>query len=224
MADVTAGFHAQRELTEAELAALFPLTLGRAAISAVSGAAQAAREPGNAYVAATTEECWTRLAALAAVPPALAEAVCRTACGRAAHEDAARLRRFLGSASPAPLVELAGRRLVPVDLGVGSEKLADGAWNTASGVAGAVASSPGELAVGRWGEARIVRAPLDSEPASIHLGADLFADAGEPVQAPLAGIVERRGVAELLLRHEPAGAPRFWTRLAGVRPTVGEGL
>ena len=225
MADVTAGFHAEVALTEAELTALFPLTLGRAAASAVAGALQTALEDDNRYVGESTAVCWTRLAALAALPPALAEAVCRSACGLEPHPDAPALRRFLASAPRAPLVELNGRRPVPVDLGAGSEALAEGGWRTAAGLAAAVARPAGELAVGRWGEARIAwgEPAGEAEPATVHLGLDVFAAESEPVRAPHAGVVERRGAAELLLRHEPPGGPRFWTRLAGLDADVHAG-
>ena len=217
--DLTGGFHHALPLTDAELTALFPLVLGRAAASAVGGALQGILEPDNRYVVDSTEISWARLAALLAVPPELAEAVSRAACGLEPHPGAAQLRRFL---SPAPLVETGGRRPVPVDLGAGSEALAEGGWGTAAGLAAAAAAPPGDVAVGRWGEVRIGAnpPPHTSEPATVHLGVDVFAGEGATVHAPYAGVVERCEAAELLLRHEPAGGPRFWLRLAGIAPTV----
>jgi 4-aminobutyrate aminotransferase-like enzyme/Ser/Thr protein kinase RdoA (MazF antagonist) len=225
LAELTAGFYAESPLTESELAAVFPLTLGRAAASAVAGAQQASLESGNRYVGQSADASWARLAALEAVPPALAEAVCRSACGLEPHPGGPALRRFLASASPARLVDPGGRRPVPVDLGAGSETLREGGWRTAEGLDAAVARPSGELAVGRWGEGRIASGEPagGAEPATVHLGIDVFAAEGEPVRAPLAGVVERRGAAELLLRHEPPGGPRFWTRLAGVDPHRQEG-
>ena len=220
--DLTGGFHDALPLTDDELTALFPLVLGRAAASALGGALQGVLEPDNRYVVDSTEISWARLAVLLAVPRELAEAVSRAACGLEPHPGAAPLRRFL---SPAPVVETGGRRPVPVDLGAGSEALAEGGWATAAGLAAAAAVPPGDVAVGRWGEARIGAGapPHTSEPATVHLGVDVFAGEGATVSAPYAGVVERRAAAELLLRHEPAGAPRFWLRLAGIAPTVQPG-
>jgi len=224
MAEVTAGFHAECALTETELAALFPLALGRVAASAVAGSRQASLEAGNRYVSRSTEVCWTHLATLAAVPPALAEAVCRSAGGLKPHPDAPALRRFLASTPCAPPVDPDGRRAVPVDLGAGSAELAEGGWRTRAGLASAVARPPDELAVGRWGEGRIAHGERqgESEPATVHLGVDVFAAEGEVVRAPFAGVVERQGAAELLLGHDLPGAPRFWTRLAGLVADVHE--
>jgi Ser/Thr protein kinase RdoA (MazF antagonist) len=223
IADVTAGFHAQVRLTDAELTALFPLALGRAVASAVGSEQQSALEPANRYVAESSDVCWSRLRRLVAVPPAVAEAVCRSACGLEPHRAAPALKRFLATAPHAPPIDPGGRRPVPIDLGPGSEALAGGAWRSAEGLAAAVARPAGELAVGRWSEGRIASGEAGGEPATVHLGVDVFAAAGEPVRAPLAGVVERSGGDELLLRHEPAGAPRFWTRLAGVVPSAGSG-
>jgi 4-aminobutyrate aminotransferase-like enzyme/Ser/Thr protein kinase RdoA (MazF antagonist) len=225
LADLTAGFHGALALTETELAALFPLALGRAAASAVSAAQQSGLAGGDRYVDDSTAVCWRRLAALVALPPALAEAVCRAACGLEPHPHALALRRLLAAAPPAPLVALHGRRLVPVDLSPAADALAAAAWRTPAGLAAAVARPRDELAVGRWGEGRIAHGEpaAETEPATVHLGLDVFADPGEPVCAPLAGVVERTGAAEVLLRHEPAGGPRFWTRLAHVRPQVTTG-
>jgi len=225
IAEVTAGFHAELALSEAELAALFPLTLGRVAASAVAGSLQASLEAQNRYVGQSTDVCWTHLAALTAVPPTLAEAVCRSACGLEPHPHALALRRFLASAPSSPPVELNGRRPVPVDLSAGSAELTEGGWRTPEGLAFAVARPAGEVAVARWGEGRIAHGEPagQAEPATIHLGVDVFADVDEVVRAPFGGLVESRSGTEVLLRHDPPGAPRFWLRLAGVVPTVREG-
>jgi Ser/Thr protein kinase RdoA (MazF antagonist) len=81
LVDIAAAFHAGLPLSEAELAALFPLVLGRAALSAVSTEQQAALEPDNPYAVGLLESDWGALAAVAELPPELAEASLRAACG-----------------------------------------------------------------------------------------------------------------------------------------------
>ena len=89
--DVVSGFHARLPLTEPELAAVFPLVLGRAAGGAVSTWQQAMAEPGNRYANDLIEIDWGSLAAVAAVDPDLAEAACRAACGMDPHPASAAL-------------------------------------------------------------------------------------------------------------------------------------
>ena len=81
LVDIAAAFHARLPLSEAELAALFPLVLGRAALSAVSTEQQAALEPGNPYAVGLLESDWGALAAVAELPAELAESSLRAACG-----------------------------------------------------------------------------------------------------------------------------------------------
>lgn len=79
------------------------------------------------------------------------------------------------------------------------------------------------VGLGRYGEDRVVyrHSPLfdgEAERRSLHLGVDLFAAAGTPVQAPLAGVVhsaaDNANLGDygptVLLEHE-LGDRRFWT-------------
>ncbi|HUH11992.1 MAG TPA: aminotransferase class III-fold pyridoxal phosphate-dependent enzyme, partial [Longimicrobiales bacterium] len=88
------------------------------------------------------------------------------------------------------------------DLRVGSPEMADlpGRGDAAAWSAWAEArllAADAEVGLGRWNEARgwyrspLFRAPSDGAPAwrTVHLGVDLFAPAGTPVLAPLAGVV-----------------------------------
>jgi 4-aminobutyrate aminotransferase-like enzyme len=96
-----------------------------------------------------------------------------------------------------------------VDLGVDAPRLGEGAWASAAGLAAATAGGDGEIAVGRWGEARLPHAgaPGEVAPATLHLGADLFLDAGTEVAAPLAGEVVATGDRELTIALDPTAAP-----------------
>ncbi len=220
MLAVLRGFHAELPLTEAEISAYFPLVVGRAALCAVSTDQQAALDPDNDYATGLIEVDWGTLAAVADVPPALAEAVARAACGLDPHPRTGAVRGYLASVRAVPPVDPAGRTLRRVDLGVGSAAYAHGEWETAAGIAAAASAGPGELGIGRHGEARLHRAgrPREGGPDAIHLGADVFAEPGETVRAPLAGVVVGRDDGSVTLRHDAPDGP-LWLRLEGVAPS-----
>ena len=76
-----AATRASLPLTDAELAALWPLVVARAASVAISGDHQASLEPDNAYVIESRHAEWAALEAVAAVPFALATEALREAAG-----------------------------------------------------------------------------------------------------------------------------------------------
>jgi 4-aminobutyrate aminotransferase-like enzyme/Ser/Thr protein kinase RdoA (MazF antagonist) len=209
--EVARGFLPLLPLREAELAAVWPMVVARAAAVAISGDQQGALEPDNTYVHATRDEEWAVLEAVAGAPYALATEVLREAAG-------------LGPAGQ-PVVKLATAPLIAwprdpvgIDLSTSSEALPGSATGD-PGAAAAALSGAGGPAAGRWGEARLVDTVLDAaeEPATVHLGIDLFAAAGTPVAAPVGGRVRRTkdgvtievGLLDL--------------RLDGVSPAAGDG-
>ncbi|MBA3866719.1 MAG: aminotransferase class III-fold pyridoxal phosphate-dependent enzyme [Solirubrobacterales bacterium] len=119
------------------------------------------------------------------------------------------------------LAELPSPR--PLDLSMTTGLLDFGAWERPEAVRKAIASVAG-TPVGRWGEVRLTRsgAPGKQAPAALHLGIDLYVEAGTRVRAPLAGTVERVGDAEMLLALAPPLAPAR-LRLAGLDASVEPG-
>ncbi len=209
--DVARGFLPLLLLTDAELAALWPMVVARAAAVAVSGDQQAALEPDNAYVAASRDAEWASLHAVAGVPFQLATEVLRDAAGLGPSH------RLVVPAVVVPPV--AGAPVAPVlDLSTTSDVLPSSAIGN-SAAAAAVVLSAGPVAVGRWGEARLPDIVIDAidEAATVHLGADVFAAAGTPVVAPVGGT----------LRREPDGvvveADGFDLRLDGLRAEAPDG-
>lgn len=211
---VTLGYVGELPLTAAEIAALWPLVVARAASVAISGDQQAALEPDNAYVAETRDEEWAALEAVVDVPFALAEAVLREAAGLPPAD------RPMVKLATSPVFDDAPEPEA-IDLSTTSVAL-DGAAIGDAGAAGALVErvrAAGGLPVGRWGEGRLVDTVLDSmdETATVHLGIDLFATAGTAVHAPLAGhlrlrprgVVIEGGILDLVLD--------------GVDPSAGEG-
>ena len=208
-AEIVRGFDAVCPLDDAELEALPHLIAARAAIVAVGTEQQALLEPHNAYAQDVRAGDWAICEAAAAVPIRLAEAAFRLACGRSAAGLAPRV--------PSGVWPLPG--VVPraaVDLSPASDALADGAWRSPAALAALAPTG----SIGEHGEARIsaTRELANSEPATIHLGLDLFAPAGSEVRAPVAGRVERIGERDLVLSAQGTAV-----RLAGLTPSVAAG-
>jgi 4-aminobutyrate aminotransferase-like enzyme/Ser/Thr protein kinase RdoA (MazF antagonist) len=183
--DVARGFLPLVPLTEAELAATWPMVVARAAAVAISGDQQAALEPDNAYVIDCRDEEWAAFDAVAAVPFGLATEVLREAAGL----GPARVV-VAPAAAESPVASPGGPRIL--DLSTTSATLPSSAVGDPAAVAVVVAAG-GDVAVGRWAEARLADTVLDSmdELATIHLGVDLFASTGTPVVAPISGRLRR---------------------------------
>jgi 4-aminobutyrate aminotransferase-like enzyme/Ser/Thr protein kinase RdoA (MazF antagonist) len=203
-ATVVGAFHRVVALTEDELAALWPCVVARAASCAVATEHQATLEPDSDYLAAARHSDWAILDAVAPIPFALAREAFRAACGSPA---------VLRTALPPAVPLVASRDPTEVDLSVTSD-LAPGAWERAADLAAHIVQTPG-TAIGRHGEARLPYARPDSrvEPASIHLGRDVFLPAGTEVRAPWDGTLITARPGELVLRT--AGLD---LRLAGIEP------
>ena len=184
--EITRGYADTLPLTAAELAALWPLVVARAASVAISGDHQASLEPDNAYVIESRHAEWAALAAVAAVPFALATEALREAAGLGPVE------RPVVKRAVAPVLADAPVPMV-LDLSTTSDALDGVAIGDPAAVGPLVkaAEAVGCMAIGRWGEARLVDAVLDAidEAPTIHLGIDLFAPAGTSVHAPVGGTV-----------------------------------
>ncbi len=170
------GFDAACPLEDAELEAVPHLIAARAAIVAVGTEQQALLEPHNDYAQRVRAGDWAICETAAGVPTALAEAAFRLACGR---DASGRTPRVPAGTWPLPGIE-------------------PGAETDLSPVALDPLTPAG--AIGAHGEARFhaTRELSAAEPATIHLGLDVFAPEGQEVRAPLAGRVERAEAGELV--------------------------
>ena len=219
--EVTRGFDATLTLSDAEVAAIWPLLLARAAVCAVCEEQQAMMEPDNTYAQTFLGDGWLIADGLETIPPALAHETLRAALGRGPSEASAvasaRLRQLAASAA-SPLSVPPGEAL---DLSSRSDVLRDGCWLDPAALRGAIAAAVSAGArTGRFGEGRLAHAvPNRREPPpSVHLGVDLFAEAGSTVSSPLAGTVRCAGRRELVLDVGGLGL-----RLAGVLPGLPAG-
>jgi 4-aminobutyrate aminotransferase-like enzyme/Ser/Thr protein kinase RdoA (MazF antagonist) len=203
---VVAGYHAALPLDPAELAVLFPLICARLAVSVTNAAYQHAVDPGNPYLQISARPAWRLLELLEQVPPALAEASFRNACGLEPCPSAAAVRAWLAEQrhtfGPALAPDPSAVACLAYDLSVGSADmgnmpdLLDAEWLEAN-LRRQLRDAGAVIGVGRYDEARLIyHGPMfhaegnqGPERRSVHIGLDLFAPAGTPVYAPLAGVV-----------------------------------
>ena len=232
---VVKGYHQERPLREVEIRALFPLILARLAVSVTNSAIRKEVRPDDPYVTVSEAGAWEALESLLRIPPALAHATFRQACGLPAVEKAAEVRAWLEAQAEviAPVLDH-DLRAVPslvFDLSVGSPML--GADPAAASTTKLTETLFGEMrragvkvGVGRYDEARLLYvsplfgegvAPTD-ERRTVHLGVDLFVEPGTRVYAPLPGevhILHNNDAPQdygpmLVLKHQTdAGVPFF---------------
>ena len=236
IAHVVRGYVARAPLPESEIPALFGLIAMRLCASACIAAHQRREQPDNAYLDVSQEAVRNTLPVLAATPFALATAILRDAAGLEPVAVSARVRKWLAAHTMdfAPVLALDARRepLLVLDLSPASPLLSgDPAQNDEPALTprlfGAMRDAKVKLAIGRYDEPRLIYsspafAPergTGGERRTIHIGLDLFAEAGTTVHAPLDGTVHDFANASapqdygavIVLRHETGDGTPFFT-------------
>lgn len=190
VADVIAGAHAVTPLTEAEITAVWPLVLARAAVLAVSVEHQLSEDPDNAYAQAERDLDWRILQRVADVPVVLAEEVLRSRLGLPPGATAQAAADWVASTPMHPIAPRAVAALgSSVDLDVADLSVTSLDVQPDDDGRGWTARPPTVPTVTRYGEARLTHTVIDSrdEPLTIHLDVELLGLAGAPVVAPVAG-------------------------------------
>ena len=198
------AYDSLRPLSEAEVDAIWPLVVLRAAVLVVSGCHQVAVDGDNAYAETRLVREWRIADEALSVPPEVMTALIRDALGLSA-------RRTEAGASVPDGVLLGLPDAAVLDLSPQSTMLDDGAWENAEVVETLVAD---RLAAGcravvtKFGEARLAGSrPLEqSSPASVATGIDVWTAGPEELRAPWdcevssdeSGIVLRADDIELL--------------------------
>jgi 4-aminobutyrate aminotransferase-like enzyme/Ser/Thr protein kinase RdoA (MazF antagonist) len=222
---VVRGYNEAYPLTAFEHDCLFPLILTRLAVSVTNSAYLKSLDPESAYISVSESHAWTVLEKLSRVNPIFGA--------------------YMLGASP-PVIDFAGLDSSPVlenidlrtepsivfDLGVGSLILGADPRNLEPAAMTEIVfremrNKGVRVGIGRYNEARAWYTasafaggshPTD-EHRTIHLGLDLFANAGTTVHAPLAGTIHAfaNNVKRLdygpviILRHEDALGGEFFT-------------
>ena len=233
--EIVRGFHSGYPLNEAELAAVFPLIAIRLAVSVVNSTLRKEQKPDDEYVTVSEDAAWDALQRLAKIHPRFAHYTFREACGFPASPRAEKIARWLEDQGShvARVIEADLRKapLIVFDLSVGSTLLGADPANAAANklaltLLKKMAAADVAIGIGRYDEARLLYAsplfggdaPMD-ERRTIHLGLDLFVEAGTPVCAPLNGVVHllAENTAALdygplvILRHASDDGQEFFT-------------
>ena len=188
------AYQATNPLQEAELRALWPLVLMRAAVLVLSSEQQLQVEPGNQYILDNIAHEWEIFDTASAVPFALMEAAILQAAG---HTLAP-----LALSGCAPLIPaLAGEAVARVDLGVLSPQCVAGNWEL-PGFDQRLLTAQAGPACTLYGQYRLSQTHIDrpEEPSTCALGVELNVPAGTALQAPQAGVWERIGEGRGRLR------------------------
>ncbi len=209
-AAILRGYHAVLPLGEPEIEVLFPLILTRLCVSVVNSAFQRNAEPGNEYLTISERPAWNLIEELDRMCPRLAHYTFRAACGLPANPKTAAVVAWLRQRAG-----LLGKVLEPdprvavtrvLDLSVASHEasvlaLRPDPRQFAHDVTGRMQQAGASVAIGRYNEARacysskIFRIKGNCGPRwrTVHLGLDLFVEAGAAVLSPLDGIVHSFG-------------------------------
>ncbi|MEU5266234.1 aminotransferase [Amycolatopsis sp. NPDC021455] len=172
------AYHSLRPLSDAEIAAIWPLVVLRGAVLVASGCHQVAVDGDNAYAETRLVREWRIADQALSVPPGVMTALIRDALGSSA-----------GGVSVPDGVLLGLPDAVVLDLSPQSSLLDDGAWENAD-IAQTLAAD--RLAAGhravvtKFGEARLAgsRALVQESPASVATGIDLWTAGSEELTAP----------------------------------------
>jgi 4-aminobutyrate aminotransferase-like enzyme/Ser/Thr protein kinase RdoA (MazF antagonist) len=238
------GYHAQFPLTEAEAEVLFARIGARLLISVTCSMQNREENPENTYLQISDQGAWTLLQQLQNIPPTLAHATIRHACGWEPCPKRQAFNQWLQTAPEIhPLVtnDLQAPEVVWLDLSVGSPDLGnyadiEDADRLHRRIAEAQDGAPG---IGRYNEVRpfyttdayAVQGNQGPEWRSVHIGLDVFLPPGTAVFAPLAGTIhsfqdnahERDYGPTIILEHRPANVPVFYTLYGHLTRTSLEG-
>ncbi len=232
MRALISGYVASFPLQEAEAELLYDLMRMRLVASVCISSRRANEHPENEYLLVSQAPAFALLERLDQIDPEFMVALCRTAAGFTATKPAMGLRKFLAnspiSALFLPELDRSARIALltdgtHADMPAFSDKRFDG-WFAAQ----RPLQLPGDVAFygfGPYGEKRSVYQTdqfadaASPERRTKHLGIDVFAIAGTPVFAPLAGEVAYVTYNAdpldygntLILKHEMPDGTLFWT-------------
>ncbi len=206
------AFHAVRPLGPAEIDALWPLVVLRAAVLVVSGIHQSAIDADNDHVVSALDHEWRIFQQANAIPVEVMTAQIRHALGvTRMREQPAPTAPLIGGLQPGTIARL--------DLSAESDAMDGGIWLQPGGedrLAESAIRAGARAAITIFGQPRLTRSAILSpdSPASVATGVQLWPAAPLVVSAPWAGTVDSTVPGELLL----VGAAATVTIAGALRP------
>jgi len=220
-ADLLRGYHEVFPMCEEELDLFWEFLCLRLCLSVALAARQRQDRPDNEYLGISQVPIARTLPRLIEIHPRLAAACLRRACGFSIPAALGKcLDRVAAVTAAVPVLGDLGSapRVLALDLGVASPLLAgdihqNGHPHLYRRIQAVLDEAGADFAAGLHGEARFSES---GEENRVHLGVDLFATAGTPVRAPLAGIVAEKNGGSLLLRHDADNESPFYSLYKGL--------
>ena len=244
--DVVTGYHEVRPLTDDELAVLFASIRIRLAMSVAVAARQTKDEPDKDYLRVSQASMWKLIAQLASECPRFAHYRFRDACGRTLHPRGDAIAEWLEKKQSTVLpFELDETSVHSLDLSVGSTELGgldvlDDVERFTAHVFGKIKAAGATVGIGLYNEARPLYTSEAFQPKqgeryearTVHVGLDLFVEAGTPLRTPLKGIVHSFRVNDapldygptIILEHATDEGDHFWTLYGHLSTRSLEGL
>ncbi len=203
-AHVISGYHQAYPLQEVELELLYDLVIARLCSSVLVSAYRTTVEPENEYLRISEAPAWALLNRLYAGSRSLALYRFREACGLPVCPSTERAVAWLKEHAGefAPVVQPDMRKVLPfvLDASVANPQMGmpmRDVHKASQALLARVGRAGAAVGVGQYDEPRLIytaaqfRHPNNEfdERRTIHLGIDLFQEAGSPVFAPLDGVV-----------------------------------
>ncbi len=249
-AHVVSGYHQVLPLTEPELQVLYTLACIRLCTSVALSAYQQKQEPDAPYLTISERAAWAALEKLADISPRLAHYVFRRACGLPPCPQGTAIVEWLKAHAdeigPLTRHDVRNEPALVFDLSAGSLELDNPAILSDAPaftkmLFERMQTAGAPVGVGRYNEARwpcigdAFRFEGNDGPEwrTIHLGMDIFVEAGAPVLAPLDGVVHSfsdntgtlGGGPTVILRHKVDGGQlEFFTLYSHLSQDTLEGL
>ena len=199
---VVRGFHGVFPLSEKELSVLFPLICIRLCLSVSISACQKKLNPDNPYLTISEKPAWDLLKKLSEVHPGFACYIFRKACGLEPCPQTLPvvgwLKKHRKTFAPVVDADLKNEKVTFFDLSPGSLDFdrppdAMDLEQMTELLTGLMKKDGSRVGIGRYNESRLVYTSehftLDGEARTVHLGIDIFMDAGSPVYVPFDGKV-----------------------------------